>query len=64
MRTASSRPRTGPLPLLTQAEVDEARMLRNEHGLTLQKLAILYSISIKTMSYYINNPKKKGRSSL
>jgi DNA-binding CsgD family transcriptional regulator len=57
----NTKQRHGPLPALTQAEVEEARTLKHGHSRTLKQLADLYGVSIKTMSYYINNPSKRGR---
>lgn len=48
------------LPVLTQAEVLEARKLYTD-GLTYQQLANRYGVSINTMWKYLNNTDKVGR---
>lgn len=52
--------RYGPLPLLTQQEVDELRCAYAA-GATLKRLHKIYGVSIKTIYQYVNNPMKPGR---
>jgi hypothetical protein len=52
--------KSGPLPLLTQQQVEQARIMRNQQNMPYKKIAAFFNVSVKCIHQYVNDPYKVG----